>query len=175
MLYSWFYSINFLFTCDFIQKDNSDYVWNKTLSSHVLQWKSLIWVQMSTLGLFWTQNEFFIDLVFTINLSFDSRGYCWLVFYHQFTQWVVFSFKKIYKILFKKKKKSFSHVLTWKSLILVQMITLRLFWTQNEILVWIWKMTLSSHFRKPKAPIFVPKSYTQFILAQTRLYRFHFN
>ena len=59
---------------------------------------------MNTLGLFWTQNEFFVDLVFTINLSFGSRGYCWLVFCHQFTQWVVFSFKKIYKILFKKKK-----------------------------------------------------------------------
>jgi hypothetical protein len=35
------------------------------------------------------------------------------------------------------------------------MITLGLFWTQNEILDWIESTTsLSLHFRKPKAPIF---------------------
>ena len=131
------FTINFLFTRDFIQNDNSDYVWYKTLSSHVLTSKSLIWFQISTLGLFWTQNGFFVDLVFTNNLSFSSRGYCWLVFYHQFAQWVVFSFRRICQILFEKNKTSFTHVLTWKPLIWVQMISLGLFWTQNEILVWI--------------------------------------
>ena len=48
---------------------------------------------------------------------------------------------------------------------LVQMITLDLFWTQNEILVWIWIIILSLHFGKPKVPIFVPKCYTAFILS----------
>ena len=32
----------------------------KTFSSHVLTSKSLIWFQMITLGLFWTQNEIFV-------------------------------------------------------------------------------------------------------------------
>ncbi len=106
MPYSWFSSINFRFTSDFIQNDNSDYVWNKTLSSHVLTSKSLSWVQISTLGLFWTENEFFVDLVFTINLSFGSRGYYWLVFYHQFSQWVVFLSKESVRFYLKKKKKN---------------------------------------------------------------------
>ena len=59
-----------------------------------------------------------------------------------------------------------SHVLTSKSLILVEMITLGLFWTQNEIFDWIWSITLSLHFGKPKLPIFVSKCYTALIFAQ---------
>ena len=50
-----------------------------------------------------------------------------------------------------------SHVLTSKSLIWVKMITLVFFWTLNEILVWIWSLTLSLHFGKPKVPIFLSK------------------
>ena len=130
---------------------------------------------MNTLGLFWTQNEFFVDLVFTINLSFGSRGYCWLVFCHQFTQWVVFFLLEVSVRFYLKKKKIFSHVLTWKSLIWVQMITLGLFWTQNEIFVWIWNITLSFNFGKPKAPNFVLKCYPWLILAPNGQYQFHFN
>ena len=63
--------------------------------------------------------------------------------------------------------KTFSaHVLTSKSLIRVQKKTPGLFLTQNEILVWIWSITLSLHFGKPKVPIFVPKCYTTLIFAQ---------
>ena len=43
-----------------------------------------------------------------------------------------------------------SYVLTSKSLIWVQMITLGLFWIQNEIFVWIWRLKLSLYFGKPK-------------------------
>ena len=56
-----------------------------------------------------------------------------------------------------------SQVLTLESLIWVQMITLGLFWSLNEILVWIWSIILSLHFGKPKIPIFVPKWYTALI------------
>ena len=98
------FTINLLFTHDFIQKDNSDYVWNKTLSSHVLSSKSLIWVQMSTLGLFWTRNEFFIDLVFTINLSFGYRGYCWLVFTINILNESFFHSKEFVRFYLKKRK-----------------------------------------------------------------------
>ena len=59
-----------------------------------------------------------------------------------------------------------SHVLTSKSLIWVEIITLGLFWTQNEIFDWIWSITLSLHFGKPKLPIFVSKCYTALIFAQ---------
>ena len=50
------------------------------------------------------------------------------------------------------------------------MITLGLFWTQNEILVWIWSITLSLHFGKPKVPIFVPKCYTALLFGPKRPY-----
>ena len=63
-----------------------------------------------------------------------------------------------------------SQVLTSKSLIWVQMITLGLFATQNEILVWIWSITLSLHFGKPKFPIFFPKCYTALIFTPKRPY-----
>jgi hypothetical protein len=43
------------------------------------------------------------------------------------------------------------------------MNTLGLFWTQNEIFVWIWSITLSLSFGKPKVPIFVRKCYTVLI------------
>ena len=59
-----------------------------------------------------------------------------------------------------------SNVLTSKSLIWVEMIILGLFWTQNEISDWIWSITLSLHFGKPKVPIFVSKCYTTLIFAQ---------
>ena len=63
--------------------------------------------------------------------------------------------------------KTFSSlVLTSKSLIWVEMITLGLFWTENEIFVWIWSKTLSLHFGKSKVPIFVSKCYTTLIFAQ---------
>ena len=138
---------------------------------------------MSTLGLFWTQNEFFVDLVFTINLSFGSRGYCWP---HSVPEVIVdlflpsiFSMSHFFvqKNLsdFILKKTSFSHVWTWKSLIWIQMITLGLFWTQNEILIWIWSITLSLFFGKPKGPIFVPKCDTRLILAAKGPHRFHIN
>ena len=55
--------------------------------------------------------------------------------------------------------------LTSKSLIWVQMITISLFWTQNEILVWILSIRLPLHFGKPKVTIFVPKCYTALIFA----------
>ena len=62
--------------------------------------------------------------------------------------------------------KTFStHGLTSKSLLWVQMINLGLFWTKNEILVWIWSIILSLHFGKPKVHIFVPKCYTALIFA----------
>ena len=68
--------------------------------------------------------------------------------------------------------KTFStNVLTSKSLIWVQLITLGLFWNQNKIFVWIWTITMSLHFRKPKVPIFLPKWYTALIFAPTGPYR----
>ena len=42
-------------------------------------------------------------------------------------------------------------------------------------MVWIWSITLSMHFGKPKTPIFVPKCYTRLILASKGPYRFFFN
>ena len=57
-----------------------------------------------------------------------------------------------------------SQVLISKSFIWVQMITLGLFRTQNEILVWIWSITFSMYFGKTKVPIFVSKCYTALIL-----------
>jgi hypothetical protein len=69
------------------------------------------------------------------------------------------------RFLYSLLKTFFSHVFTSKSLIWVQMITVGLFWTQNEIFVWIWSITLSLHFGKPKVPIFVPKCYTTLFFA----------
>ena len=69
------------------------------------------------------------------------------------------------QFLYSLLKTFFSQVLTSKSLIWVQMITLGLFWTLNEILVWIWSITLSLHFGKPKLPNLVPKCYTALIFA----------
>ena len=42
----------------------------------------------------------------------------------------------------------------------------RLVLDQNEILVWIWSITLSLHFGKPKLPIFISKCYAALIFAQ---------
>ena len=46
----------------FFQKYLLDFIWKKkkTFFSLVLTWKSLIWVQMITLGLFWNQNEILV-------------------------------------------------------------------------------------------------------------------
>ena len=179
------FTINFCFTRDFIPL---------IFSLHVILFKRITQIMFETklcCHMFWHQNlSFWFKWVllacFEPKMNFLLTWFLPLIF-HSIPEVIVdlfFTINLLNELFFLskksiryylKKKKSFSHVLTWKSLILVQMITLRLFWTQNEILVWIWKMTLSSHFRKPKAPIFVPKSYTQFILAQTRLYRFHFN
>ena len=46
----------------------------------------------------------------------------------------------------------------------------RLVLDQNEIFVWIWSITLSLHFGKPKVPIFVSKCYTALIFAPKRPY-----
>ena len=53
-----------------------------------------------------------------------------------------------------------SYVLTSKSLIWVQILTLGLFWSQNKIFVLIWSIKLYLHFGKQKVLIFVPKYYT---------------
>ena len=92
---------------------------------------------------------------------------------------IVLRFKRILlnwfiQFLYSVFKTFSSRVLTSKSLISVQMITLGLFWTKNETFVWIWRITLSLHFGKPKVPIFVPKCYTVLILAPKGPYR-HWN
>ena len=78
----------------------------------------------------------------------------------QFRRFLLTSFIRFLYFLLKTFS---SHVLISKSHIWVQMITLGLFWTQNEILVWTWSITLSLHFWKPKVPISVPKWYTTLI------------
>ena len=140
----------------------------KIFSSHVLTSKSLIWVQMNTLGLFWTQNKILVWIL-SIRLSFHfgkpkvpnfvPKCYTTLIFapkgpYGQrkddiwtktqflnvLTQKYCISVPKVsvgfvYTIPLLFTQNFFSHVLTSKSLIWVQMITPGLFWIQNEILV----------------------------------------
>ena len=50
------------------------------------------------------------------------------------------------------------------------MILLGLFCTQNEIFDWIWSITLSLNFGKPKLPIFASKCYTTLNFVQTGPY-----
>ena len=81
---------------------------------------------------------------------------CALMFWHRnIVFWFVYSLLKTFS----------SYVLTLKSLIWVQIRTLGLFLSQNEILILIWRIKLSLHFGKPKVPIFVPKCYTALIFA----------
>ena len=54
------------------------------------------------------------------------------------------------RFLYSLLKTFASHVSTSKSLIWVQILTLGLFWFQNEIFVWIWSIKLSLYFGKPK-------------------------
>ena len=176
----------------------------KTFSSLVLTSKSLIWVEMITLGLFWTENEIFvwiwsktlslhfgkskvpiflskcyIALIFAQHWPYGHRKYsnsnktkCWKCFHRN----IVLRFRRILltwfiQFLYSLFKKISSHVLTSKSLISVQINTLSLFWTQNEVFVWIRSIRLSLHFAKPKVPSLVPKCYTAYIFTPKGPYR----
>ena len=137
----------------------------KTFSLHVLTSKSLIWVQMITLGLFWTKMKFWFGFEAQhIPCILGNHKYLFLfqnVIEHSFLPqkdhmdterivvgpkhsalmfWhknIVLRFQKflltwLIQFLYFLLKTFSSHVLTWKCLIWVQMITLGLFWTKMK-------------------------------------------
>ena len=163
----------------------------KKFSSCVLTSKSLIWVQMNTLGLFWPQKEIFsLDLKHKIFLAFwktKSTYFCSKMLYctHLGPKRTLSTQKELYldqnivlkcfeTKIFYYGFKGFFWLGLYHSFTLYSKPFPHMFWLQNlsfgskwlpSACASIWSITLSLRFRKLKVPIFVPKCYTTLIFA----------